>query len=343
MSHVRGRYIPVLEQEMRRAVKEPVAVWRQEWVLPASSAGGVAADAAAASGSTKNDGGLKILKWVKTNATAEFPEEEDQEYAGPMDLDPVAAGSAPAVTVAAAAPLAPVETAASLTGGAAGGLGSIAPPVDASALSTAADTDATAANSGEASSAAPHAAAPTVASAIPPHISGIDSLPVSGTVTPSASSAAEADTSGSALPPSSLDPSQSQSRDETPQAHPQVAGELHPPPSGLSYEDHQATAATEQPQAEDGDDSGGSGSGAAARMAGGEQGNTEREAEAALPPSADAKVEDIETRGVVSIEPGTDVRHADDILDTEARVQEVGSENTVGQGPGDGDVSMADV
>ncbi|KAN0060238.1 hypothetical protein ACQY0O_007567 [Thecaphora frezii] len=324
MSRFAGRYAPAIEQEVRRTVKEPVVVWRQEWVLPASSAGGIAAESAAASGSTKNDGGLKILKWVKTTETVEFPEDEDQEYAGAVDIEP----AAPVAPVIAVAQTPVVES--SLAPGMAGGLGSIAPPSDPSPLPAAAvSTEATIS-----AEATPVVEEATTASASHPEaLTSIEAVTVSA---PSIVEAEPTTTESPAAEAAAADPATApESRDDTPQLHPQVSGELHPPPSGVPAEE-------QQPTSQDAVDA----SKSAEEVIPEPNNLQSEELESELPPSASAAVQDIEARGAASIEPRTEVWLAEEIRDGEAKVDEVRAEDITGladvEQQRDGDVTMAE-
>ncbi|EST06731.1 hypothetical protein PSEUBRA_004654 [Kalmanozyma brasiliensis GHG001] len=71
MSRFGGRFVPNIEHEVRRQAVEPIAKWRQEWVLPT----GTSADGTA---STSASVDVKILKWVRVPGDPiVFPEEQD--------------------------------------------------------------------------------------------------------------------------------------------------------------------------------------------------------------------------------------------------------------------------
>ncbi|PWN32626.1 uncharacterized protein FA14DRAFT_191714 [Meira miltonrushii] len=70
-----------IENEQRRLQREPVAVWKKEWVIPPIAAG------------AQNN--VKVLKWVRTSDTIRFdPEEEHmvgEETMANMEVDPAPA------------------------------------------------------------------------------------------------------------------------------------------------------------------------------------------------------------------------------------------------------------
>ncbi|SPO42347.1 uncharacterized protein PSANT_00030 [Moesziomyces antarcticus] len=208
MSRFGGRFVPNIEHEVRRQATEPVAKWRQEWVVPSGTSD--------ASSSTAV--GVKILKWVRADAFATFPEEQDVQAEDRIS-DDAAIVEAPVQSIH-NAPAVPTP-AASLS--VSGGLGTIAPKEPA----------------------------PAVASAIPPHMAQVSeptsganttrgSTPTDSVATPAAgedSTPAPATTASTAPEAISQAPS-SQGEGtamgtgaSTPQLQPQVEAQLHTQPT----------------------------------------------------------------------------------------------------------------
>ncbi|SPO20507.1 uncharacterized protein UTRI_00904_B [Ustilago trichophora] len=218
MSRFGGRFVPNIEQEVRRLATEPI--WRQEWVLPSGTS--LDGNATSSSGSSV---GVKILKWVRVpDSQITFPEDQDVQAEDRISNDaaiveaPVQSiHNAPAVST-------PVGGSLSSVGG---GLGTIAPKEPPTNPTT---------------------PAPTVASAIPPHVTqsfNNDATPISsgtnttGDTTPTDSLATTpAPHAASSL---SQDPSSQGAGEDadvgtgsnTPQIQPQVETQLHDQPATM--------------------------------------------------------------------------------------------------------------
>ncbi|WFD04782.1 hypothetical protein MVES1_000106 [Malassezia vespertilionis] len=81
MSRVGGRFAGhAPEVELQRTVKEPVYKWKKEWVVPATLARpptnvpGLTERLGPDAAATRSETPLKILKWVRTEEVALFPE-----------------------------------------------------------------------------------------------------------------------------------------------------------------------------------------------------------------------------------------------------------------------------
>lgn len=93
------------EQELQRSFREPVSIWRKEWVVPSaierpvapgqSMAERLGSDADAMRSSTP----IRILKWVRTSDVAQH-ESEDLPHMdeGSSALEPVEAAKTPQAT-----------------------------------------------------------------------------------------------------------------------------------------------------------------------------------------------------------------------------------------------------
>lgn len=240
MSRFGGRFVPNIEQEVRRQATEPIVKWRQERVVPTGTALDVASSASGSAGV-----GIKILKWVRVpDEFVTFPEEQDVLAEDRVE-DDAAIVEAPVQSIHNAPAVATPAGGGSLSS-AGGGLGTIAPREPPSTPAPA---------------LAPVTAASNVApaSAIPAHVTqSTISEPTSGVNTtgdntPSDSlahtPAASAPEMASQTVPLSQAPSSqgepataTATGSTTPQIQPQVESQLHDKPV-LGQETDNATLA----------------------------------------------------------------------------------------------------
>ncbi|PWZ03110.1 hypothetical protein BCV70DRAFT_197344 [Testicularia cyperi] len=200
MSRFAGRFLPNIENEVRRQAIEPINKWRQEWVLPP----GVTSDTAST---------VRILKWIKVpDAQIHFPEEEDVQAHDRIQND-AAIVEAPVQSIHNA----PAEPAAKLSVG--GGLGTIAPKEPpAPAPASASASSAIPANTGTAV-AAPSSSV-DIASAIPAHVTQSHTEPNSETST-------TGNVTPAAVSPQPSSQGLGASGAQTPQFQPQIEAQLH--------------------------------------------------------------------------------------------------------------------
>ncbi|CBQ68233.1 conserved hypothetical protein [Sporisorium reilianum SRZ2] len=211
MSRFGGRFVPNLEQEVRRQAVEPIGKWRQEWVTPT----GTSADGSASSSSV----GVKILKWVRVpDEIITFPEEQDV-LAEDRVADDAAIVEAPVQSIHNAPAVGTPLGGGSLSS-VGGGLGTIAPkepptPVPAAQALTTNATDI------------------TPASAIPPHVTSTFSEPTTtDTTADNTPTDSVANTPGPSAAPEPQPASQGAEASvaDTPQIQPQVESQLHDQP-----------------------------------------------------------------------------------------------------------------